>query len=327
MSKKTIYMHVGPHKTGSTVLQKACLDNRNILETSGIKYPALFFSHIGHHLLVDMIRREEITADIVATVKGLGSDLLFSSENFISLTKHNWQYFVNCFADYNIQVIYAWRRSSQKMYSLWQENVKHGGVKSFTDFYYKELIRPGQSDLLCPHLQLDKFASVLSKDNIKILDYDASKSTDSLISDFFTLLSIDASLINIQNITEGIKNESLPPEFVEILRCLNRKYSLSNNSSSYVRERFFSCYEQVKEDIELISNNMSDYCESLIVGDYFVDKISEKRILETYTDNIFNYKKNKNISSIKIISSDWVINNISNDALHRIYTKLGLKEL
>jgi len=327
MTKRIIYLHVGPHKTGTTVLQKACLDNRNILEAQGIKYPNLFFNHIGHHKLVDIIRRKEITADVLAKVKSLNSDVIFSSENFISLNKDNWQYFFSSFADYQVKIIYSWRRSSQKMYSLWQESIKQGGVKNFTDFYYKELIRPGQSALLCPHIQLDKWSNFVGKANIKILDYDASKSSNSLIADFFNLLSIESSLINTEKISSGIKNKSLPPEVVEILRCLNRIYSSSNNSSSYVREQFFKYSERVNEDVDNISNTMSNFCETLTVGDYFVDKISERKLLEDYKNNIVNYKENRHQSSVKIISPDWNLDSKSNDTLHRVYQKLGLKEV
>lgn len=327
MNKRILYLHVGPHKTGTTVLQKACLDNREVLEAHGIKYPNLFFSHIGHHALVDIIRKKEITEEVLSKIENLDSDIIFSSENFISLTKEHWSYFFSFFTEYDIRIIYSWRRSSQKMYSLWQESIKQGGIKSFTDFYYKELIRPGQSVLLCPHIRLDMWTDILGKEKIQILDYDASKSSGSLISDFFNLLSIDNSSIITEKLSPGVKNESLPPEVVEIIRSLNRVFSLNNKQSSYVRVQFYNQIDNINEEIKLISNIMSHYCESLTVGNYFIDKVSEKKLIDGYRSNIVNYKENRKTSSIKIVSPDWLLDHKSNQIIHAICNKLGLKQL
>lgn len=62
---KTLYVHVGQPKTGTTALQVFCLKNRKVLNKKGYEYPFFEYKykHINRrrngHFLVGIVRDED----------------------------------------------------------------------------------------------------------------------------------------------------------------------------------------------------------------------------------------------------------------------------
>lgn len=321
--KKTIYLHVGPHKTGTTVIQKACLDNRAVLNRNGVSYPPLFFNHLGHHGLVDAIRQRKIVDTDIEALDNCEENILFSSENFIHFNEADVKYLREKFSRFTIKIIYAWRRSSLKMYSLWQESVKHGNSTSFYAHFYRDLVKPGQSKTLLQIKDIDMFADCFGKENIHILDYEAMLKKGTLLHYFFDIMGIDDKDINISNHHNGIKNISLDPLSTEILRCLNSKskvLGLAKNSKT--REAYFDRQEKVNNEITEIQSMMQAYIEQVKVGGYMVDHTSEKAITHKYQDNIVSYQYENKLEDIRLISTDWLLNPKSAQLIDDIYKKI-----
>tara|TARA_Y100000588_G_scaffold394892_1_gene518118 strand:- start:3677 stop:4657 length:981 start_codon:yes stop_codon:yes gene_type:complete len=306
--KKRLYLHVGPHKTGTTVIQKACIDNRNLLEQSNVKYPEMYFNHLGHHGLVDAIRGRKITDEDVSEIAELNCDILLSSENFINLAAEGFEYFKSKFCDFTIEVIFSWRRSSHKMYSMWQESIKQGSDVNYNTFYYKDLVKPGQSERLSQNLLIGRLVNVFGKENVHILDYENLSNQDKLVDAFFEIVGVEGDCIDLSNINAGIRNSALDPVSTEIIRCLN---SMSiqhlNLRGSTTRELFFAKQKQIAPYLEQLKMMLSKYQENIQVGDYFVDNHTDRVITRDFGDLIVEYKKNVETKNITIISPNWLI--------------------
>ncbi len=323
MSKKTLYLHVGPHKTGTTVIQKACLDNKDVLEKYNISYPSVFFEPIAHHKLVNMVRGRDVSDEDLAKLAEGDSDILLSSENFIHFTAPDWKYIRERFSMFDVKIIYAWRRSSLKMYSMWQESVKHGGTEPFHHFFYKDLIRPGQSRSLMQALNIDMFASVFGKESVSILDFDALSEDNSLVTEFFNLIGVDGAEIDISKQNKGFKNESLDPETTEILRCLNAlSLRAGHSKSSKTRELFSSYQTSINTEVEQIKILMNSYLESVNVGGYFVDRATEKAMKDKYLSNVISYQNKERIKEIKLVNQDWLLEPSASELLSIIHKKM-----
>ncbi|MGR5254379.1 hypothetical protein ACPV5S_19480 [Vibrio astriarenae] len=323
--KRTIYLHVGPHKTGTTVIQKACLDNQHILEENGVSYPKMYFNHIGHHGLVNTVRRRDIADNDVQIFKDIERDILLSSENFIHFTAKDWAYLRDKLkSDFNFCIIYAWRRSSLKMYSIWQESVKHGSSATFQNFFYKDLVRPVGSKVLSQILTLDMLSDIFGRESLRVLDYDSLLSKGEVVDAFFSLVGVVPGSIDISNQSNGVKNASLDPETTEVLRCLN---ALSKQhgypESSHMRESFFLRSDLVLEKVIQLKELMKNSREVMEVGNYFVDLRNEKLICEKYSDLIVSYENNKKVKNITTVNSDWTLNPKSVALLQEIYAKVS----
>lgn len=319
--KQTIYLHVGPHKTGTTVIQKASLDNKEVLEKNNISYPLQFFNHIGHHDLVNIVRRRAINDEDIEKLKACGLNILLSSENFIHFTDQDYAYLHSRLEkDFDIKVIYAWRRSSLKMYSLWQESVKHGGCEPFHSFFYHDLIRPGQSKTLMQTMTLDVLAKHFGRENLHILDYDSLAKNGELVSVFFGLMGISPGEINVSKQSDGVRNASLDPETTEIIRCLNvlsKKAQLPQSSKT--RENFYTRKDDIQELIQKIRDLMAKDQDSTESGDYFVDRLCERSIPEKYSDRILSYAPVNHKKQIKTISPDWLLSPSASNLIQDVY--------
>lgn len=323
--KRKLFIHVGPHKTGTTVIQKTCLDNIELLNAMGVGYPKLFFSFLGHHQLVDKVRSRAVTSDDVDALKELDQNVLLSSENYIDLSKNDWLYFSEVFSDFDVNIIYSWRKSSLKMYSIWQESIKHGETKGYYEYYYGDLVKPGVSRLLSQIINIDVLAGVFSKESLIILDYDALSEDGVLIETFFNLLGVDGQAVKVITKSDGIKNTAMLPSLTEILRSLNAYHvSLGNAKGSEVREKLFYKKEYLKTIVGDIEKLMENSFDDIRFGDYFVDKATESKIVGNYRDRIVGYKKKNRLKTLSIVDKNWLLNSDALGLLKQLYSELKL---
>ncbi|MFT4941271.1 MAG: hypothetical protein ACI88A_004339 [Paraglaciecola sp.] len=89
---KKLFLHVGPHKTGTTLIQKFLLDNSAELFKSNVVYPKRFLKFFGHHDFRDKAAQKAFSKEDVAFINDNEHDWLLSSENFISLDKNALEY-------------------------------------------------------------------------------------------------------------------------------------------------------------------------------------------------------------------------------------------
>lgn len=321
--KKKLYIHVGPHKTGTTLLQKICLDNKETLSELGISYPNVFFNFLGHHQLVDKARNKKVTDDEIENLIQLNSDILLSSENFIDLTKSQWQYIKKRFDAFDIHIVYAWRRTSFKMYSMWQEAIKHGEKASFYQYYYSDLIKPGVSRQLMQTINIDLLAKVFNKEHLHLLDYDELSEQQSLISEFFNLFNVDVQSLKLDTYNQGIKNVALPSTLTELLRCLNAYHQQQGHAkSSQIREVFFANQDKFTDQIQQIQTMMKSHIDRIEFGNYFVDNNSEQQISKKYQEQLIGYSKPTKNIAMDIINPDWLLTPNASQLIIDVYNAL-----
>ena len=104
---KTLYLHVGPHKTGTTSIQKFMLDNQAILFKSNLVYPKQFVKIFGHHDFRQVIAERRIDDQVKTFFNDNDHDFVLSSEDLISLNKEDFEYLRASLAPCKIVVIYT----------------------------------------------------------------------------------------------------------------------------------------------------------------------------------------------------------------------------
>jgi hypothetical protein len=305
----TLFLHVGPHKTGTTSIQKFLLDNQDTLFKTGLIYPKRFQQIFGHHKFRELLDKKALSREDLSFFNDTEQDFLLSSEDLISLGKDKFEYLRYALESKKIVVIYAWRRASFKLYSIWQETVKHGSTESFFSYYHNHLARPAQSQMLSPDLKLGMFSHVFGKDNVKVLDYDASSQNDSLLENFLQICNVQwqDSFITPENNADAV-NRSMDFTDIEVIRALNYQFrDQVSIEGSWVRTRYSKQLSTLNNSglvrlKEIIARNSQDFK----VGNYFIDHRGEKIMIDKYEDNILNYQQCMSIRSLKLAMSEWV---------------------
>ncbi|GGP50237.1 hypothetical protein [Shewanella saliphila] len=326
--KRKLFLHVGPHKTGTTLIQKVFLDNQSEILGNGLLYPKNYIRIFGHHHFRDLIKDRALSQSDHDFFKDINSNVLLSSEDFISFSVDDFKYLRDSFEDFDINIIYSWRRSSLKMYSIWQEIVKHGQSISFFDFYHEHLAKPGQSYMLSADLQVSRFVNLFGKSHVHLIDYDKSCADKNLLELFFSIVECEYK----PSYLDGSKNKmssnvSLSPYDTEIIRVLNalmaEKYNLVGN---VVRETYLENYSDLDSDMmSNLTGIMKNSMIELPVGDYFIDKRVEKIMTEKFIDRFINYDKKSYKSIVNIVRDNWLLNQNSFALLNQLATQLNEK--
>lgn len=305
----TLFLHVGPHKTGTTSIQKFLLDNRQALEKANVIYPERFQRIFGHHPFRELLDTKAISQDDLKFFNNTEKDFLLSSEDLISLGKDKFEYLRSTLESKKIVVIYAWRRASFKLYSIWQETIKHGSTEPFFSYYHNHLARPAQSQMLSPDLKLAMFINVFGRDNVKVLDYDASSKSDSLLQDFLQICNVEwqDSFITPEDNPDAV-NRSMDFTDIEVIRALNHLFrDQTSVEGSWVRTRYSKHRSALNNSgLDRLKELIAGNSQELKVGNYFIDNRSEKIMLDKYKDNILNYQPCTSVRSLKLAGSEWI---------------------
>lgn len=326
--KRKLFIHVGPHKTGTTLIQKILLDNQSELLKNGLFYPKNYVRIFGHHHFRDLIKDRALTNHDHDFFKDIKSNVLLSSEDFISFSVDDFKYLKSSFADFDINIIYSWRRSSLKMYSIWQEIVKHGKSISFFEFYHEHLARPGQSYMLSADLQVSRFVNVFGQHNVHLIDYDKSCLDNNLLDVFFSIIGCEYKSSYLDGSKNRISsNVSLNPYDTEIIRVLNSlmadKYNLVGN---VVRETYLENHSALDFDLlSKLTDMMKEHVVELSVGDYFIDKRVEKIMSDKFSSRFINLDKKTYQNIIHIVKDNWLLNQNSFGLLNELAEQLNEK--
>ena len=241
---KTIYLHIGTPKTGTTYLQEFLRKNNKLLKEIGIYYPiekdkkyvysrphvSLSWQHVPiipsiTGVKVNWLTSEETFLDgealdeLLRDIENAKEDkILLSSEVFYDVftNKALIRNLRNAFNRYNVKIIVYLRRQDQYLLSYFQEGCKGG---TFTSFNLEKILRLYHSSL-CYYSRLSKWADVFGDSNIIVRPFEKNQLREnSLSKDFLSIIGIyDYS--NFEEIPAI--NESLTLEQVIFLMNINK---------------------------------------------------------------------------------------------------------
>ena len=305
-----LYLHVGPHKTGTTLIQKSMLDNQWLLLQKGLFYPIGFLTIFGHHEFRNKVKEREITDDDISFLKHTGKNVLLSSEDFISLNEDDFRYLKERLGDFEIEVIYAWRRANKKLFSIWQEYVKHGGQDTFFEYHFPHIARPATSGMLSPDVKLSMLSRVFGKNNISIIDYDAAAKVDNLLDLFSGLVGLkDASELTVPLQDKNASNKSMKFHESELLRALNCRFALTSYVTGVaVRLAFNENKAQLNQNLlqDLLKIIEKDVIH-VNADKYFIDQRSENVLTNKFEHCLVNYEESLLVNSFSISSQKWFV--------------------
>jgi hypothetical protein len=321
---RKLFIHVGPHKTGSTYIQKALLENREYLMSLGVTYPNVgLLGQYGHHEIVEKVKGLDRAALAAYLAQFLGGALtIISSENLDRLSLGEIQKLRNALTTLDpkldVGVIYYYRNYMDLLPSWWQEEVKHGSTISFYEFALPHVWRPFSSHIVNPALVLDLFAEIFGKERIIVVDYDVAREKGNILHPILDLLGIDASVFNNE-----VVNASLGMESIEIIRALNA-IAHANGEWHYHKMRALFLRKKkasaISGELDRLLASIREHMKPLHFEDGFFEKLVMDAFSTNYEQCLYNKTLGKYADRKVLVPSDtWMLSGDAVAGCERIY--------
>ncbi|MCI8992613.1 MAG: hypothetical protein HFG80_07820 [Eubacterium sp.] len=246
---KTLYLHIGTPKTGTTAIQHFCYDNQKLLEERGYCYPMFPYPYLTNRSRLDWKRNGLFLQAIYSDQDGVRNKKiekeilknglqkvreLFQTYNRIILSDEGiWRAAANWRKSiwkelreeaekggFTIKVIAYIRKQEELIESWWNQTVKHGISKSNVSKWEEfQTIYPKYINLDYYAL-LKAAADELGTENIVVRRFHRDFfEGGSLLSDFMHVLGLE--LTDDYLIPEQSANTKMAENYCEIKRIIN----------------------------------------------------------------------------------------------------------
>jgi hypothetical protein len=231
MMQKSV-IHIGPHKTGSSYLQVCFARYRDALRLRGIIVPEVWEEHgnRSHTALVSALREGGDfagAAEVVARASMEGTTLLISAEDLSDLTVDELLRLKALLGDGETVIVYYIRRSSDLLYSSWQEDVKQGLTRTFPEYYGLHVRKPEESPAFNIETRLLPFVEVFGKSAIRLVAYSHLRDTGADLFIHFARHFLGWEQVEPPPEREELNVAGGPAE-IELLRTVNVIETLRN---------------------------------------------------------------------------------------------------
>lgn len=321
---KTLYIHIGTPKTGTSAIQYFCRLNENILLQKGICFPdlgfrfpgigqnrnAYFLSHKIYDAQKKRLPEEEARERETGFVK---LEKLFEKQDRVIISdEHIWnekeidvEWLKNVQerigkAGVTIKVIVYLRRQDQVIQSYWAQQVKEGMQLSFSEYIEKKKYCYFQLDY---QKRLQVFVDALGRENVVVRCYEKGQyqgTEHTIISDFLHIFGI--ALDEDFQESDSVRNTSLHGIYLEVKRLLNQKpvFRTKQNFSVGYLQRIQDANElsAAGKDNNVSGKEIRDCVSEFLIGNEYVareflgrgdgqlfyEKMGDEEAGETYTD-------------------------------------------
>lgn len=322
---KTLYVHIGMAKTGTTALQYFLWENRAVLEAKNYCYPSMkcAYSNMsivnetrnGHFLVNDtwidgVMKHDEIDAAMYRT--GMDEVVrLFESYDNIILSDESvwvatyrrraslWEELVADGEKYGFQVkmIVYLRRQDQYIASVYKQKLKQRISKSNMETWEEYVTHIPKTRQLNYYKKLEKIRKVFGKENMIVCRYDRGGFYGgSIYADFLHRIGLEFS--DEFQIVQQEANQSLLGNTAEMKRIINEIPGFDKEDDRFMRTILYEDSELSKKQVvaEVFSKEEAEdflkkYEQSneKVAEEYFTDG---KPLFDNTVADIPKYDKN-----------------------------------
>lgn len=293
--KKTLYVHVGTTKTGTTAIQSFCIDNQEVLNKNGYCYPMLPYRYKdvserrnARFLLEEASNPQEGIfregMDKIHELFRTYSNIIVSDEGIWSATYEQritmWRA-LKAEAKkggFQIKVIVYLRRQDMYLISGWNQMVK-SGIGNGADLPWKDYVNKlDDINKMNYGTHLKKLAAFFGKKNLIVRRFEPKRFAGGTIyADF--LQAVGLELTEEFRIEQQERNTRLAGNTHEIQRVLNGMPGMNPSHHSFFRQALLSfadlsggnypCEMFSKEEAEAFMERYEE--ENRLVSEEFFD--------------------------------------------------------
>ncbi len=259
---KTLYIHAGTPKTGTTALQDFLPENQSLLNSRGFVFPEvpIYFRGVAQHQTAHFLAVWEEDGnvpeqwdqgfEIVKKAFEEYPNVIISDEQvwWRQHKKGFWEEVTKRVRDMGavLKVIVYLRRQDDQIESFYNEKVK--GMPKLT-LTFSEYLKSGENDYfpLNYAAELDRFSKYIGKENLIVRSYEKGNFIGgNIFADF--LDAIGLSLTDEYKLPSRHANTRWPEHVMEVKRMINA-------ANSYHRRRVPNFYRDVIEEAYGIGND------------------------------------------------------------------------
>lgn len=226
---KTVFLHIGMHKTGTSAIQSFLSGNEAVLSRAGVLYPKSLRSTINHDLLAwSAVRRygesrypslplAKVIAELLSELEcSSASTVVLSSEFFWPATIEEIQKLREAFSAFGVSVVIYVRNFKEFLVSGYAQGVKSGAFDRINRAYLEQTLWRYDLDPI-----VGDWKAVLGEDRVSVRVYNKVRS--SLLSDFLTQCGIPMDGCELG---DARVNTTPLPSMIRALRGLNQVESI-----------------------------------------------------------------------------------------------------
>lgn len=231
---KTVFIHIGYGKTGTSSIQDMMFRNRNFFLKKGLLYPEIGLWMSSHHKLTQIPHQKNYVPYIgdnlrkirEAFVYGNCNKLLISSENLCFSQRELIEMYANVFGSLDVRVVMYVRRQDYLVPSVYLEWVKNGWdyKGNIADYFAFSKIA---YDFLT---RLSDWEELFGQQNIRVRLYDDRIIKD-VCQDFLACIGMSEFMGQLKFYRS---NPSLSPVFVDIVRAIDQMELAKDNRALLV---------------------------------------------------------------------------------------------
>lgn len=324
---KQFIIHIGPHKTASTYVQKLFMNNVDALKKLNWSYPEQGLVYYGHHKLAELIEHHkyDLATELLDEIKETPNNIILSSENFDRLDNAGVAFLASHLTEYEVKIIYVYRRYDDKLISSWQESIKHGGVTSWSEFVLEHTLKPFQSKILNDKLILDIFLNNFGRNSLNIIHYDVCIQNDlDIFESFLTILGIESTTLNIVN--KSI-NSSSNYNVIDYLRYLNSiDISFGNEPKHFLRDDFFKYLNSIEgSEVSIAISQCNQKNIEVTFYDNYLSSIFIDNFESDFKDRIQNFDSDFQLCKKTFLLPNSVVLHYENE-INKVYKTLKIRQ-
>ena len=224
---KTIYLHIGVPKTGSSTIQKGLYHNRKRLKRHGFLYPQSGLIGTNHkNIFFELTSMEDHRTKFIPQSGNLldlaqeitdtrFKKIIISAEHFALFSSSQINTLQQALSPFATKVVVYLRRQDQVIQSGWSQNAKRLVTKKSLDQNIDEEISTNKSVYHYDYL-LNKWAKTFGKENLILRIFEPDHLSGHIFHDFLKICGIEAvdkfPAPNSTNVSPGYKTLGLIQE-------------------------------------------------------------------------------------------------------------------
>ena len=263
---KTLYLHIGLHKTATTTIQHFLTENDEVLKTKGYTYPKfpVHYPYLGKdrngiflgtpYLDYDGERRMDIEAENYKTCMGIIHELFETYPNVILSNERLWfdlskaegalmQRLLDDASEYGyrIKMIVYVRRQDKFIESFWNEQIKSNILETRKFEQYKD-----EYDRLLFGEYFSRLGDMAGDENLIMRRFDEVVRGEGILPDFMKAIGLE--LTDEDTISVEKANTQLYGNITEIKRRMNEMEGLKRGDADFLRESLWMASDTSKKN-------------------------------------------------------------------------------